>query len=230
MPLLLDAFQALFAGHVYKHRNSTQGDRIAGHLYDDLLTLGRSAKLVQRINDQNAVVSNLNRITGRPGRRPDGTFGALVPGAGATAYPPYAVARGPIAQLEIGTEVKVLATKMIAQIDRVLGDLEKQSRILSRQNRNAVRVAIVGVNHASEYTGWEGDRSYIAKVAPAREAADVVNRVRTEVAPLYDELLILPYSATNRSPYHFAWVNATRTLHEYSSILLRVSDAYQARF
>jgi hypothetical protein len=230
MALLLDAFEALFTGQVYKHRIPTHGDRIAGFLYDDLLALARSPKLVQRIQQREIVVNNRGKVFGRLGRRPDGTFGVLVPGAEPELCPPYATCRGPLAQLQIGTEVKIMATKMTAQVDRVLGDLEKQSRHLSRQNKAAVRVAIVGVNHAPAYTGWEGTRSFIAKVAPAQEAGEIIRRVETEIRPLYDELLILPFSATNRPPYHFSWVNQTRTLHEYNSILVRVSEEYQARF
>jgi hypothetical protein len=46
----------------------------------------------------------------------------------------------------------------------------------------------------------------------------------------YDELLILPYSATNRPPFPFSWMNARRTQQEYNAILLRVSAEYQRRF
>lgn len=230
MALLLDAFQGLFTGQLYKHRISTHGDRIAGFLYDDLLALGRSPKLVERISQRQLVVNNRGKVFGRPARRPDGTFGVLVPGAIPELCPPYATCRGPLAQLQIGTEVKIMATKMIAQVDRVLSDLDKQSRHLTRQNRSAIRVAIVGVNHAPAYTGWEKDRSFIAKTPPAQEAAEIIRRLENEIKPLYDELLILPYSATNRPPYQFSWVQPTRTLHEYNSILLRVSDEYEARF
>jgi hypothetical protein len=230
MPRLLDAFQALFAGQVYKHRNSTQGDKVAGFLYDDLLQLGRSKKLVDRVSKGDCVVNNQNRVFGRPGRRPDGTFGVLVPGAQGEPRPPYLVQQGPLAQLEIGAEVKILATKMIAQIDRVMSDLEKQAKVLTRQNPNAVRIAIVGVNHATKYEGQEGSRSFAATVIPANEAAAVIARIEAEVRPMYDELLILPYAATNLSPFSFKWVNVTRTRNEYNSILVRVSDEYQARF
>ncbi len=230
MPLLLDAFQALFTGQLYKHRISTHGDRIAGFFYDDLLTLARSPKLVQRIEQRQLVVNNQGKVFGRPARRPDGTFGVLVPGAAPEVCPPYTTSRGPLAQLQIGAEVKIMATKMVAQVDRVIGDLEKQARSITKQNKAAIRLAIVGVNHAPEYTGWEGKRSFIAKSAPAQEAADILRRIDTEVRPLYDEVLVLPYSATNRPPYHFTWVNPTHTLHEYNSILLRVSDEYEERF
>src|SRR4051812_770783 len=103
MALLLEAFQRLFAGQVYKHRDSSQGDKVAAFLYDDLAALGRSPKLVQRIHQHLSVAANTGKVFGRPGRRPDGTFGALVPGATAKLCPPYSTARGPLARLEIGT-------------------------------------------------------------------------------------------------------------------------------
>jgi hypothetical protein len=52
----------------------------------------------------------------------------------------------------------------------------------------------------------------------------------TEIAPLYHELLILPFSATNSPPYQFSWVDLPRTTNEYNAILLRVSDEYEASF
>lgn len=230
MALLLEAFQSLFTGQLYKHRDSSQGDKIAAFLYDDLAALGRSAKLVQRIQQQVSVAANTGRVFGRPGRRPDGTFGTLVPGATAELCPPYTTARGPLARLEIGVEVKIMATKMIAQIDRVMTGLSDQAATLASQNKTAIRVAIVGVNHAPEYTGREGDRPFIAKAAPAQEAVEIIRRIETRIRSLYDELLILPFSASNRPPYQFFWVQATRTLHEYNSILLRVSDEYETSF
>ena len=124
----------------------------------------------------------------------------------------------------------MFATKMIAQVDRVLCDLWRQSNALRGQNQHAIRVAIVAVNHASGYTGWEGQRSTIARAAPAKDAPEIIRRVEIEVRPLYDELLVLRFSATNRPPYTFSWVNPTQTRHEYNSILLRVSDEYEARF
>jgi hypothetical protein len=230
MALLLDAFQSLFAGQLYKHRDSSQGDKVAAFLYDDLLALGRSRKLVHRIQHHISVAGQTAKVFGRPGRRPDGTFGALVPAATAKVSSPYLTARGPLARLEIGTEVKIMATKMIAQVDRVLTGLGDQATTLTSQNKAAIRVAIVGVNHAGEYTGWEGDRPFPAKAAPSREAVEIIRRVETRIRPLYDELLILRFSATNRPPYNFSWVNPTQTLHEYNAILLRVSDEYEARF
>jgi hypothetical protein len=68
-----------------------------------------------------------------------------------------------VAHLQIGAEVKIGATKLIAQVDRVINDLSKQARIFESHNPNAIRVGFVGVNFAQTYTGHEGDRQYVAK-------------------------------------------------------------------
>ena len=66
-------------------------------------------------------VSNLRR--GVEARRDDGTFGQLIPGERSIIDPGYSVARGPIATVEIGVEVKILAKAMIKQMDRVINVL-----------------------------------------------------------------------------------------------------------
>lgn len=47
---LLDAFRRLFDGVKYEHRKSNLGDYVASFLYEDLLALGRSPKLMERIH------------------------------------------------------------------------------------------------------------------------------------------------------------------------------------
>jgi hypothetical protein len=42
----------------------------------------------------------------------------------------FKVRRGHVANLEVGTEVKIGATKLIAQVDRVINDLNKTSRYI----------------------------------------------------------------------------------------------------
>ena len=49
---LLTAFEALFRGKPYRHRDPTQADRVAAELYEDLVALARSAKLAERIAAQ----------------------------------------------------------------------------------------------------------------------------------------------------------------------------------
>jgi hypothetical protein len=120
---LLAEFRRLFKGHIYRHRSSTQGDFVAMHLYEDLYKINRSSKLVKAIRLQKSVLNAQNRARGIKARRGDGTFGEIIPGEKAIADVGFAVARGPIATVEIGVEVKILAKAMIKQIDRVTGDL-----------------------------------------------------------------------------------------------------------
>jgi len=227
---LLAAFERVFRDNVYLHRVSTIGDSVAVYLYEDLVALDQSARLVSRVRDGELAVNIGNQIKGKKGRRGDGTFGRVVPGQAPLAEPGFIVARGLVANLEIGTEVKISATKLIAQVDRVMNDLTKQANIFKSHNPNAIKVGIVGVNFASTYTGHEGEREFIAKVPPAREAAEFARRIEDKVSPHYDELLILRFQATNNPPYEFDWVNAEETEQLYGSSLVRISAQYDRRF
>lgn len=229
MDKLLEQFGTTFSGNIYKHRVSTTGDIIASCLYEDLLTLGNSPKFVERVRDGLVAVNTSNQIKGKKGRRGDGTFGKIIPGELPILLPDFRVPRAPIATLEIGAEVKIMATKMIAQIDRVMNDLVGQAITFKRHNSRAVTVGIVGVNFAHEYTGYEGERSFDARTPPSREAAEIVRRLET-IKSEFDELLILKYKATNRAPYSFLWVSPVETRLEYRSILVRISDEYESRF
>lgn len=140
------------------------------------------------------------------------------------------VRRGPIATLEIGAEVKIVAKAMGKQIDRVINDLEGQARTFEDQTRNAIRVAIVGVNFSEAYTGYEKDRTYPAEIPPAREAPKVIPRLEERVRSKYDELLILRFKATNSAPYPFDWVDRDETCRLYGAALLRISKLYDERF
>jgi len=118
---LLTEFRRLFEGEVYKHRASNQGDFVAMHLYEDLIAIDRSSRLIEAVVERKDRVLNVqNRRRGVTARRGDGTFGELIPGETAIADTGYLVSRGPIATVEIGIEVKVLAKAMIKQIDRVI--------------------------------------------------------------------------------------------------------------
>jgi hypothetical protein len=227
---LLKRFRSAFEGQAYKHRDSTIGDKIAEFLLEDLLTLGRSPKFSTRARAGQAVLNTRNRVTGRNGRRGDGTFGDLVPTGQARTARGYSVLRGPVANVEVGVETKILATKMIAQIDRVLTALKDQADTFLHLNTRAIKVAIVGVNHASAYTGYEGRRRYSAKVPPGREAAEIIARLNEFTRPRYDELVILPFKATNQRPFLFEWVDEAQTRDEYTSALVRLSSEYEARF
>jgi len=153
-----------------------------------------------------------------------------VPGHPVTQLPELVVPRGLVAHLEIGAEVKIGATKLIAQVDRVINDLTNQAQIFRTLNRSAISVGIVGVNYANRYMGWEGERAFPAKTPPAREAGDFSNRIERAVESYYDELLILRIEATNMEPYDFEWLNEAETERLYGSALVRISAEYERRF
>jgi hypothetical protein len=124
---VLRVFRSLFEGRPYLHRNSSLGDRVASYLYEDLYTLGISPKLRERINSRSRVLNAQNLTVGILRRRGDGTFGERVPVAATIADEGFTVARAPVATIEIGVETKILAKAMIKQIDRVIGDLIRQT-------------------------------------------------------------------------------------------------------
>ena len=99
---LLRTFRELFEGTQYKHRDSSLGDLVASQLYEDLVALNRSPKLTARVQAHECVVNLANRAIGRPSRRGDGTFGELVPTAIAVTEAGLLVARGEVANIEIG--------------------------------------------------------------------------------------------------------------------------------
>lgn len=117
---LLRTFRGLFEGKPYRHRIANLGDLVASRLYEDLVALGKSAKLVESVQRHERVVNLKNLMTGKPGRRGDGTFGELVPAAVALTEKGMLVARGPVATIEIGAETRILAKAMIKQIDCVI--------------------------------------------------------------------------------------------------------------
>src|SRR5690242_8524656 len=95
-------------------------------MYEDLLELGRSEKLRSREQRREWGLNTANRRHGIRARRGDGTFGEIVPGEAVIEDTGYAIPRAPVATVEIGVEVKIFAKAMIKQIDRVIGDLQKQ--------------------------------------------------------------------------------------------------------
>lgn len=231
---LLNSFRATFDGQKYRHRNSVLGDIIASHLYEDLVTLGKSTLLVDRVTRQERVVNAANKAIGKKSRRGDGTFGELVPSTIAITESGFHVARGEIANIEIGVETKILAKAMIKQIDRVIGDLIRQVDEFKRTGGNPICVGIVGINQAPGYTSYEGDRQYrtdgTKEKHPSQEAAPAEARVLGEAEARFFELLILRFSATNTPPFPFEWCDLARTEREYSSLLVRLSREYDKRF
>lgn len=97
----------------YRHRDSSLGDSVAWCLPEDLYALARSKKFNSRVDAKQCVLNVQNRLRGIHARHGDGTFGEIIPHAIAEDVLGFVVARGPIATVEIGTEVKILAKAMI---------------------------------------------------------------------------------------------------------------------
>jgi hypothetical protein len=233
---LLTEFRRLFEGKIYKHRASNQGDFVAMHLYEDLITINRSPKLTEAVISRRDRVLNVqNKRHGVAARRGDGTFGELIPGETAISDPGYLVARGPIATVEIGIEVKVLAKAMIKQIERVMNDLRNQVVQFKRGGGHPICVAVIGINQAESTIGYEGDRSFPTTgkqgfLHPFQEAPEAERRLRAEAAPEFDEFLVLRFKATNALPDPFEWANYKETRLDYAAALSRISARYQQRF
>ena len=205
------------------------------HLYEDLYAIDRSRKLVAAIKKQRSVLNAQNLRRGIKARRGDGTFGEIIPGERPVQDPGFEVARGPIATVEIGVEVKILAKAMIKQIDRVTGDLLKQITHFKRGGGNPICVGIVGINHAARTVGYEGDRPTPTTgqggfLHPIQEAAKAESRLRSDAAPAFDEFVVLRYRATNEHPFPFEWVNYKETRQDYGAALARISREYEKRF
>jgi hypothetical protein len=233
---LLTEFRRLFDGKIYKHRDSSQGDFVAMHLYEDLVTVARSPRLAEAIVDRKDRVLNVqNRRRGVIARRGDGTFGEIIPGEIPIIDAGYVVARGPIATVAIGIEVKVLAKAMIKQIDRVINDLRNQVVQFKRGGGHPICIAVIGINQAESTVGYEGDRAFPTTgragfLHPAQEAAEAERRLRAEAAAEFDEFLVLRFKATNAPPYPFEWVAYSDTRLDYAAALSRISARYQQRF
>jgi len=206
------------------------------HLYEDLVTINRSSKLIDAaINRKDRVLNVQNRRRGVAARRGDGTFGEIIPGETPITDSGYLVARGPIATVEIGIEVKILAKAMIKQIDRVINDLRNQVVQFKRGGGNPICIAVVGINQGESTIGYEGDRPFPTTgkqgfLHPFQEAPEAERRLKAEAAPEFDELLILRFKATNAPPYPFEWVNYNETRLDYGAALSRISARYQQRF
>lgn len=231
---LLTEFENLFRGEAYRHRDSSLGDFVAMHLYEDLVSLNKSRKLVQRVESKEWVLNTRNRRQGIAARRGDGTFGEIVPGTEPITDPGFLVSRGNVATVEIGAEMKILAKAMIKQIDRVIGDLRKQVDHFRRGGGHPICIGLVGINHAQYSVGYEGERAYRTDGRghrhPFQEAAEAERRLLIEAAPVFDEFVILHYDAANEPPFPFAWTNYATTSANYGSALVRISREYDRRF
>lgn len=231
---LLDEFEALFAGVKYRHRDSSNGDWVAAHLTEDLFSLNRSPRFRKRVESHLSVQNLANKRRGIQSRRGDGTLGEIIPGTPATVEPGFEVARGAIATIEIGVEVKILHKSMIKQIDRVIGDLRKQVDQFKAHGSRPISVGIVGVNHAQYTVGYEGDRPYKTGKGvgphPIAEAAEAERRLQSHARPAFDEFIVLRYIATNEAPFSFSWVSRSTTELDYAAAIARISSEYEKRF
>jgi len=233
---LLAQFRQLFEGRIYKHRASNQGDFVAMHLYEDLVAIHRSPKLVKAVLGRKDRVLNVqNRRRGVEARRGDATFGEIIPGESPIFDAGYQVGRGPIATVEIGVEVKILAKAMIKQIDRVINDLRNQVVQFKMGGGDPICIGIMGVNHSERVIGYEGARPFPTTgkagfLHPYQEAPEAERRLRLLAAPEYDEFLILRFKATNAEPYPFEWLDYNATRLDYAAALTRISSRYQQRF
>lgn len=231
---LLRTFRSLFEGKPYLHRKSNLGDLVASQLYEDLVAINKSAKLVERVQHHERVVNARNVMTGKPGRRGDGTFGELVPAAVAVTEKGLLVARGPVATIEIGAETKILAKAMIKQIDRVITDLINQVPQFKRGGGNPICIGFIGINFAEQYVSFEGRKRWPTDGKkykhPIQEAAQAEQRLNDKARAAFDEFQILRFRATNAKPYPFEWTDLSTTELEYSALLTRVSREYERRF
>jgi hypothetical protein len=233
---LLVEFRRLFEGRIYRHRASNQGDFVAIHLYEDLVTINRSQRYAEAVlNRRDRVLNVQNRRRGVRARRGDATFGEIIPGETPIVEPGYSVARGPVATVEIGIEVKILAKAMIKQMDRVINDLCNQVAQFRRGGGSPICVAVVGVNHAESVIGYEGDRQFPTTGRggfphPIQEAPEAERRLREQAQPAFDEFLVLRYRATNAAPFPFEWVDYNAARLDYAAALSRIASRYQQRF
>lgn len=242
---LLEAFRWLFDGRRYQHRVSGQGDWVSYQLYEDLHALRKSRFLVDRIDNQEHVLCTTNKRRGVEARRGDGTFGELVPGITPKVVPGSVVARGQVANVEIGVEAKILAKAMIKQIDRVVTDLKNQVAEFKSGGDTPISVGVVGINQAQVCSSYEGKVTcpkcgdVFAREQPTngknhphpyQEAQEAEVRLVARARSYFDEFLILRYRATNQDPYPFEWVNYDQVFLDYGAILTRISRTYDRRF
>ena len=231
---LLDAFESLFNGKKYNHRDSSLGDGVAKQLIEDLFDLDKSDCLKTRIERGERVANSKNKTIGKKARRGDATFGEIVPGSEPTFKEGNTVAQGPVATVEIGAEVKILAKAMIKQIDRVFGDLNKQVVEFKKRGGKPICIGIVGINRAKVYTSYEGIREYLTDGKkykhPIEEAAEAELRLYSLAAQQFDEFIVLRFDASNVSPYPFTWIDEGATRLEYAAALTRVVREYESRF
>lgn len=230
---LLAAFERLFKGNVYKHRQSTLGNTVAMHLYEDLYDHGGSTKFNERVADGRCVVNVEGSTRGVKVRRGDGTFGAIVPGSDPRPAKGFSVLQGMVALTHVGAEFKIIATAHLKQIDRVLNDLVGSAASLKEKSTNAITVGFAAVNYSERWTGIEGTRSFpvVRKPTRAQQESEETSRRLLQIArPAFDEFLLLKFRATNQDPFPFSWLDPSGMASDYGAALVRIADLYDKRF
>ena len=228
---LLETFRTTFAGTVYKHRDSTLGNKIGRQLFEDLLTHQVSLIYGEHVGRGAGVVNRSGKIlTPRAMRRNDSIFGK--PPVGASLDPPaqgYSIREGPVAEPRIGCEVKIIAKSQQKQIDRVISDLDNFGLRMKGLSQECINVAVIGVNQESNYVGHEGKRAFKHKLRQ-QEPVTVIAKLREHLLGRYDELLVLRFRATNQSPFPFEWFDTSQIELDYGAALTRIGELYQRRF
>lgn len=226
---LLKKFDETFRGRPYFHRNSQVGNRIADYLFDDLYLLDESSRFRADVDSGRIALNPKGVSPGLSARRGDGSFGPIVPGYTPRAYPGHLIPVAPTAEVDIGTEVKILAKAMLKQIDRVISDLCGQSRHFKTKSPDALTVGIVGLNLADHYLSFEGTRRYPTGQYgphPYQEAPEAERRLLSAAEPCYTEFLVIPFRVTNEPPFDFTWARERETRDQYAAMLTRLLRAY----
>lgn len=227
---LLEMFRKTFAGTVYKHRDSTLGNKIGRELFEDILVHAVSLRYRQHVEQGVGVVNRHGKIqTPKAIRRNDSVFGRPPAGVGLRPQSEgFSIPEGPVAEPRIGCEVKIIAKSQQKQIDRVISDLDNFVGRMKSLSRKCINVAVIGVNHESDYAGREGRRTFKHKLR-SQEPVTVTAKLREHLLAKYDELLILPFRATNQPPYPFFWLAPGEVDLNYGAALTRIGELYEQR-
>lgn len=228
---LLRRLAETFQGKVYRHRSATLGNLIGSELFEDLFEMEVSQSYKARVLNHELVVNTSGRIRNPLKiRRNDSVCGR--PPAGIKVRVSAAdkhVSLGPVAEPQIGCEVKILGKSFLKQIDRVINDLVGFRGRMHKRNPNCLNVAVVAVNFEPDYVSYEKDRAY--KDPPRDgEARETSARIINEIGDDYDELIIIPFKATNSPPYPFSLVNEKDTALDYGAVLTRLGAKYNKGF
>jgi hypothetical protein len=200
------------------------------HIYEDWCAIEPESPYAKRVGRRELILASNNRTRGIRARRGDGTLGIPTPHTPVIEDKGYEVARGEVASIVVGIEVKIVAKAMLKQIDRVITDLNNQVIEWKRRGEFPLSMGLVGINEAEVYTAYEGDRLYRTGAGghrhPSQEAHETAQRIRLHVFPNYDEALVLRFKATNEPPYAFSWVDGEETRREYGAALVRLNTKY----